>query len=177
MARELVRGIYAQLATNKDFGFNSQIQRAAISIMNNIAEGFDRSKNSKDNKQLLSFLNISYGSCGEVKSMLYAAEDLGYIEADEAKLMRNCCTDISFKIESFMQKLREYDSNTKSPTAKLTNTKSTTAKLNNSEAQQQRSSLTAKLNNSEAQQQRSSLTAKLTNTKSTTAKLNNSEAH
>jgi len=116
LARGLVKDIYAQFATNKDFGFNNQIQRAAISIMNNIAEGFDRSKNSKDNKQLLNFLNISYGSCGEVKSMLYTAEDLGYMSADAAKLMRNRCTDISFKIESFMQKLRHYDSNTKSPT-------------------------------------------------------------
>ena len=81
LARELVRDIYALLATNKDFGFNSQIQRAAVSIMNNIAEGFDRSKYSKDNKQMLNFLNISYGSCGEVKSMLYTAEDLGYINS------------------------------------------------------------------------------------------------
>jgi len=90
LARELVRDIYALLATNKDFGFNSQIQRAAVSIMNNIAE------------------------------------DLGYINAEEAKLMRNRCTDISFKIEAFIEKLRSYDSNIKSPTAKLTNTKSPT---------------------------------------------------
>jgi hypothetical protein len=48
--------------------------------------------------------------------MLYTAEDLGYIGAEEAKIMRNRCTDISFKIESFMQKLRNYDTNTKSPT-------------------------------------------------------------
>ena len=116
LARELVKDIYAQFAINKDFGFNNQIQRAAVSIMNNIAEGFDRSKYSKDNKQLLSYLVIAYGSCGEVKSMLYAAEDLGYISADAAKLIRNRCTDISFKIESFMQKLRNYDSNIKSPT-------------------------------------------------------------
>ncbi len=77
--------------------------------MNNIAEGFDRSKNSKDNKQMLSFLNISYGSCAEVKSMLYAAEDLGYINADNAKLLRNHCTDISYKIEAFIKTLRSYD--------------------------------------------------------------------
>ena len=58
LARGLVKDIYAQLATCKDFGFNNQIQRAVISIMNNIAEGFDKSKNSKDNRQLLSYLNI-----------------------------------------------------------------------------------------------------------------------
>lgn len=109
LARGLVKDIYSLFAKSKDFGFNSQIQRAAISIMNNIAEGFDRSKNSKDNKQMLSFLNISYGSCGEVKSMLYAAEDLGYINADNAKLLRNHCTDISYKIEAFMKTLRSYD--------------------------------------------------------------------
>ena len=109
LTRGLVKDIYSQFAKSKDFGFNSQIQRAAISIMNNIAEGFDRSKNSKDNKQMLSFLNISYGSCGEVKSMLYAAEDLGYINADNAKLLRNRCTDISYKIEAFMNTLRSYD--------------------------------------------------------------------
>ena len=109
LARELVKDIYSLFAKSKDFGFNSQIQRAAISILTNIAEGFDRSKNSKDNKQMLSFLNISYGSCGEVKSMLYTAEDLGYLNADEAKLLRNLCTDISYKIEAFMKTLRSYD--------------------------------------------------------------------
>jgi len=116
LARELVKDIYAMFASCKDYGFNNQIQRAAVSIMNNIAEGFDRSKNSKDNKQMLSFLNISYGSCGEVKSMLYIAEDLAYMDAENTKAMRIRCTDISFKIEAFMKTLREYDSNAKSST-------------------------------------------------------------
>ena len=111
LARELVKDIYAQFATSKDYGFNNQIQRAVISIMNNIAEGFDRSKNAKDNKQLLSYLNTSYGSCGEVKSMLYVAEDLEYIHADIAKSLRERCTDLSIKITSFMSHLRSYDIN------------------------------------------------------------------
>lgn len=111
LARGLVKDIYAQFATCKDFGFNNQIQRAVISIMNNIAEGFDKSKNSKDNRQLLSYLNISYGSCGEVKSMLYVAEDLGYINIETAKSLRERCTDISIKIASFMSRLRNYDIN------------------------------------------------------------------
>ena len=116
LARVLVKDIYAMFATCKDYGFNNQIQRAAVSIMNNIAEGFDRSKNSKDNKQILSFLNISYGSCGEVKSMLYVAEDLDYVDAEAAKNMRIRCTDISFKIEAFMKTLRTHDTNTNSST-------------------------------------------------------------
>jgi four helix bundle protein len=108
LARELVKDIYAQFATSKDYGFNNQIQRAVISIMNNIAEGFDKSMNSKDNKQLLSYLNISYGSCGEVKSMLYVAEDLDYINAEIARTLRERCTDLSIKLASFMSSLRNY---------------------------------------------------------------------
>lgn len=81
--------------------------------MNNIAEGFEKSKNSKDNRQFLSYLNISYGSCGEVKSMLYVAEDLGYINAETAKSLRENCTDLSIKIASFISKLNDYDKNNK----------------------------------------------------------------
>lgn len=111
LPRELVKGIYAQFATSNDHGFNKQIQRAVISIMSNIAKGFDRSKNAKDNKQLLSYLNTSYGSCGEVKSMLYVAEDLGYMNMETAKSLRTRCTDLSIKITSFMSRLRNYDNN------------------------------------------------------------------
>ncbi|MBO7545570.1 MAG: four helix bundle protein [Paludibacteraceae bacterium] len=127
LSRTLVKDIYVQFSPNRDRDFNSQIQRAAVSIMNNIAEGFERSKNSKDNKQLLNFLNISYGSCGEVRSMLYSAEDLGYISSESALSLRNRCVDLSIKMKTFIEKLRDYD-NTQSPTrshqqpAGLTNT-------------------------------------------------------
>ena len=132
LARLLVRDVYTQFKTCKDYDFNSQIHRAAVSIMNNIAEGFERSKFSKDNKQMLSFINISYGSCGEVRSMLYTAEDLGYLDSKTAKSLRDRTTDLSFKMEAFIAKLKEHDTNTKLATAKLTN----------SEAHQQRSSPT-----------------------------------
>ena len=114
LARGLVKDIYSSFKNSRDFDFNSQIQRAAVSIMNNIAEGFERSKNSKDNKQMLSFINISYGSCGEVRSMLYTAEELGYIDKEAAISLRKRCTDLSFKIEAFIAKLRDFDNNTKS---------------------------------------------------------------
>jgi len=52
-----------------------QIQRAAVSIMNNISEGFERD----NNKEFINFLSYSKGSAGEVRSMLYVALDLGYI--------------------------------------------------------------------------------------------------
>ena len=112
LARTLVKDIYSSFKTCRDFGFNDQIQRAAISIMNNIAEGFERSNNSKDNKQFLNFLNIAAGSCGEVRSMFYAAEDLGYIDEEKAKLLRNRCIDLSLKLNSFMETLRQHDAST-----------------------------------------------------------------
>ena len=111
-ARVLTNSIYNMMSDCRDYGFRDQIQRASVSIMNNIAEGSESGSDSL----FVRYLNIAKGSCSEVKSMLYTAEDLGYIGAEEAKIMRNRCTDISFKIESFMQKLRNYDTNMKSPT-------------------------------------------------------------
>lgn len=107
LSRNLVCSIYRLMKPITDYGFRDQLQRAAVSIMNNIAEGFQKHKFSKDNKQFYNFLNISYGSCGEVKSMLYLAEDLGYIDEESAKNLRNACTDIEFKEEALMKSLLE----------------------------------------------------------------------
>lgn len=90
---------------NHDYDFKSQINRAAISIMNNIAEGFERNKNSADNKQFKNFLNISYGSCGEVRSMIYLGQDLKYMSKSEAEALRADCYSLSCKISAFMQTL------------------------------------------------------------------------
>ena len=78
-ARKLVVEVYKttkQQEFSRDFGLKDQIQRAAVSIMSNIAEGWDR--NSK--KELVRFLYISRGSAGEVRSLLYVAKDLHYID-------------------------------------------------------------------------------------------------
>ena len=76
--RELVKKIY-RLTRNdafaKDWGLKDQIQRAAVSICSNIAEGFERS----GNKEFSHFLWIAKGSAGEVSSQLYHAKDNGYI--------------------------------------------------------------------------------------------------
>ena len=71
-AKELTVSIYHSFETSKDFGFKDQIQRAAVSIMNNIAEGFER----RSNKEFKQFLYIAKGSCGEVRSMLILAKEL-----------------------------------------------------------------------------------------------------
>ena len=106
-ARKLSIDVYKSLQQNSDRGFKDQIQRAAVSIMNNIAEGFDRSKFSKDNKQLISFLNIANGSYGEVKSMLYLAQDLDYLSLADAEFLRDKCLNISSKLNNLLKTLQE----------------------------------------------------------------------
>ena len=112
--------IYAFTKKIRDLGFIDQIQRASVSVMNNIAEGFDRGRITKDNKQFISFLNMASGSCGEVKSMLYLAQDLNYLSADEAVNLRNECLSISTKISSLVNVLQENNGKNNRPTNRLT---------------------------------------------------------
>jgi len=79
-ARELTRAIYRvtkQGTFAQDRGLCSQIQRASVSIMSNIAEGFERNNPGDFHR----FLVIAKASCGEVRSQLYVALDSGYLEA------------------------------------------------------------------------------------------------
>jgi len=81
-ARELVRNIYTITSRggfSKDYGLKDQIQRASVSIMSNIAEGFD----SGSNKMFINFLNYSFRSASEVESLLFVANDLNYINSKE----------------------------------------------------------------------------------------------
>ena len=105
-ARTIVNKVYLLLKDNRDYDFKRQINRAAISIMNNISEGFERNRNSADAKQFKNFLNISYGSCGEVRSMTYLAQDLQYVSEADAVKLRSDCLSLSCKIQAFMQTLR-----------------------------------------------------------------------
>ncbi len=79
MARELTKRIYAVTNDgqwNRDFGLRDQIRRAAVSIMSNIAEGFERGGRT----EFARFLAIAKGSAGEVRCQLYVALDVGYID-------------------------------------------------------------------------------------------------
>ncbi len=68
----MVRDIYTLTEPLRDWGFKDQIRRAAVSVMNNIAEGSESGSDANFSK----FLNIAKGSCGEVRSMLYLMDDL-----------------------------------------------------------------------------------------------------
>jgi len=89
-------------AAARDFGFRDQIQRCGVSVMNNIAEGFERRSDS----DFARFLDIAKGSNGEVRSMLYLAEDRAYLAPDEASALRDASEDLSRSIESLARHLR-----------------------------------------------------------------------
>jgi len=78
-AKKLTLLVYKLLNKHNDFGYKNQIQRAAVSVMNNIAEGYER----QTNKEFRQFLYISKGSCGEVRSMLHLAKELNVINGEE----------------------------------------------------------------------------------------------
>ena len=104
-ARELVKEIYEDFRSglgSKDFGFRDQIQRAGVSVMNNIAEGFERFTEI----EFARFLGVARGSCGEVRSMNYAAEDLGYVDSEVADTRRSKARQISAGIASLATHLR-----------------------------------------------------------------------
>lgn len=106
-SREFVKSIY-ELTTNdkfkKDFGLKDQIQRAAVSIMNNIAEGFERN----NNREFINFLGYSKGSAGEVRSMLYIALDLCYIRGEDFEKNYQLAINIITQISNFKKYLVKY---------------------------------------------------------------------
>ena len=86
-AVEFAKEIY--LITEKkglknDFGLKNQMRDSAVSISSNIAEGFER----RSRKEYLNFLNIAKGSAGEVRSQLYVAYEVGYLEESELEYLR-----------------------------------------------------------------------------------------
>ncbi len=104
-ARSFVVMIY-KLTTKKnfqkDFGMRDQIQRASVSIINNIAEGFERD----NNKEFIKFLLYSKGSAGEVRSLLYIAYDLKYITEEEFNTAFNDSLNIISQLSKFISYLK-----------------------------------------------------------------------
>ncbi len=104
-ARTLVKNIYEATAEGRfarDFGLRDQIRRAAISAMSNIAEGFERGSN----KDFVRFLYMAKGSAGEVRSQLYAAIDLSYLEEQEANELMRLAQVVSRRISAFIKYLK-----------------------------------------------------------------------
>jgi four helix bundle protein len=105
-ARALTRAVY-QLTSDpklsKDFGLRDQIRRAAVSIMSNIAEGFERG----GNQEFIQFLYVAKGSCGEVRSQLYVAMDQGYVDQKLVDDLLTSLKRLSIMIKHLIDHLKQ----------------------------------------------------------------------
>ncbi len=93
-ARELTKAVYEAIrggAFARDFGLAGQIQRAAVSVMSNIAEGFDRGRLTEFHQ----FFSTAKASCAEVRSQLYVALDAGYVKAEDFEVLRSRAEEVS----------------------------------------------------------------------------------
>ncbi len=100
-AKYLAINIYSLYSDCNDFGLKNQIQRASVSVMNNIAEGFER----KSNNEFKQFLYIAKGSCGEVRSMLILSCELKIINQEKISELLNISEETSKLISGLIKTL------------------------------------------------------------------------
>lgn len=100
-SKELTLVLYKLFEKSNDFGYRNQILRASVSIMNNIAEGYER----QTNKEFRQFLYIAKGSCGEVRSMLYLAKDLKKIRDEDFDILYSLSIEISKLLSGLIKTL------------------------------------------------------------------------
>lgn len=108
LARKITKDIY-EITLNgefsRDFALTNQIRRAAVSVLSNIAEGFERG----GNKEFLNFLAIAKGSCGEVRCQLYVALDQSYIDLERFRAISEKTSETSRLISGLMKYLQQSD--------------------------------------------------------------------
>ena len=107
-ARELTKIIYEVTAQGKltaDFSLRDQLRRASMSIMANIAEGFER----EGNKEFRQFLAMAKGSVGEVKALLYVALDAGLTSSEQVHRLMALADEASRLLAGFLRYLKASD--------------------------------------------------------------------
>jgi four helix bundle protein len=107
-ARSLTKKIYEVTLTgpfSKDFGLRDQIRRASVSILSNIAEGFERG----GDKEFTQFLAVAKGSAGELRAQLYVALDQRYFSQETFEELSTEATQVSQLISGFMRYLKQSD--------------------------------------------------------------------
>jgi four helix bundle protein len=111
-ARELSKVVYIVTSEGifaRDYGLRDQIRRASVSIMSNIAEGFNRG----GDRELIQFLFIAKGSAAEVQAQLYVALDTGYINQEQFRKLHDLTCEISRLIGGFIRYLKTQGSEPK----------------------------------------------------------------
>jgi four helix bundle protein len=107
-AMVLTRGIYKssnQPSFSKDYNLANQLRKSSVSIASNIAEGVERD----GNKELVNFLYIAKGSCGELRCQLYIALDQNYLDRKSFKELYNLATEISRSLMKLIKYLQDSD--------------------------------------------------------------------
>ena len=107
-SRELTNNIYTATKKDhfkKDFGLADQIRRAAVSIMSNIAEGYERGSKI----EFIQYLDVAKGSCGECRAQLQITRDQNYLSETEYEKQYNLCRQISRMISNFIAHLQGSD--------------------------------------------------------------------
>lgn len=96
---QLAVGIYRAMENSRDFGLRDQMQRAAVSVPSNIAEGYER----ESNKEFVQFLNYSRGSSGELRTQIYLAAKLGKLDQPVARDLLEKSRKVSAMIHKYVQ--------------------------------------------------------------------------
>lgn len=106
LARDSTKLTYEISSTgdfSRDFGLRDQIRRSSVSVMSNIAEGFERD----GDREFVQFLAIAKGSCGEARSQLYVALDQGYISQEQFDTAYRSLNEAGKRIGGFMRYLQQ----------------------------------------------------------------------
>lgn len=98
--------IFKEFRDLKDFSFRDQITRASLSVPSNIAEGYERNTN----KEFIQFLYIAKGSCGEMRTQLYIASEIGYMEKTKSMAFIEKAKEISYMLSSLISKRKSFTS-------------------------------------------------------------------
>jgi four helix bundle protein len=103
-AMNLTIQVYKNIEFMRDFGLRNQLQKSAVSIVSNIAEGSER----QTNNEFVRFLFIAKGSCGELRTQLIIAKKLGYINEEISRTLIDKSRKISSMISNFIKARRSF---------------------------------------------------------------------